>query len=49
MSFSSSWERASAEGSTGAVRASIGLATTFADVYKYVQFVESFVDKDVTG
>lgn len=30
---------------TGALRASIGLATTFADVYKYMQFAESFVDK----
>ncbi len=30
---------------TGALRASIGLASTFADVYKYVRFAESFVDK----
>jgi len=29
---------------TGALRASIGLATTFADVYKYMQFAETFVD-----
>jgi molybdenum cofactor sulfurtransferase len=29
---------------TGALRASIGLVTNFADVYKYVQFAESFVD-----
>jgi molybdenum cofactor sulfurtransferase len=30
---------------TGALRASIGLASNFADVYKYVQFAESFVDR----
>ena len=30
---------------TGALRASIGLATNFADVYKYVQFAESFIDR----
>ncbi len=30
---------------TGALRASIGLVTTFADVYKYVQFAEMFVDR----
>jgi molybdenum cofactor sulfurtransferase len=29
---------------TGALRASIGLVTTFADVYKYVQFAETFLD-----
>ncbi len=29
---------------TGALRASIGLATNFADVYKYVQFAKSFVE-----
>jgi len=29
---------------TGALRASIGLVTTFADVYKYVRFAESFLD-----
>lgn len=29
---------------TGALRASIGLATNFADVYKYVQFAETFID-----
>jgi selenocysteine lyase/cysteine desulfurase len=34
---------------TGALRASIGLATTFADVYKYVQFVKSFIDRPVEG
>ncbi len=33
---------------TGALRASIGLASTFADVYKYMQFAESFVDKHMT-
>lgn len=32
---------------TGALRASIGLVTTFADVYKYVQFAETFVDRRV--
>ena len=30
---------------TGALRASIGLATNFADVYKYVQFAGGFIDK----
>jgi molybdenum cofactor sulfurtransferase len=30
---------------TGALRASIGIATNFADVYKYVQFAETFVDR----
>ncbi len=30
---------------TGALRASIGLATTFADVHKYVQFARTFIDK----
>lgn len=29
---------------TGALRASIGLVTTFADVYRFVRFAESFVD-----
>ena len=29
---------------TGALRASIGLVTTFADVYKYMQFAETFID-----
>jgi molybdenum cofactor sulfurtransferase len=32
---------------TGALRASIGLVTTFADVYKYIQFAETFVDRHV--
>ncbi len=32
---------------TGALRASIGLATTFADVYKYTQFAETFIDRYV--
>jgi len=31
---------------TGALRASIGLVTTFADVYKYVQFAETLMDRD---
>ena len=30
---------------TGALRASIGLASTFADVYKYMQFAQTFVDR----
>jgi selenocysteine lyase/cysteine desulfurase len=30
---------------TGALRASLGLATTFADVYRYVEFARSFVDR----
>jgi selenocysteine lyase/cysteine desulfurase len=33
--------------STGAVRVSAGLATTFEDVYHFVQFISSFVDKTV--
>jgi selenocysteine lyase/cysteine desulfurase len=34
---------------TGALRASIGLVTTFADVYKYMQFAETFADRHVGG
>lgn len=30
---------------TGALRASLGLASNFADVYKYTQFAESFIDR----
>ena len=30
---------------TGALRASIGLASNFADVYAYVQFAKTFVDR----
>ncbi len=30
---------------TGALRASIGLATNFADVYKYMQFARTFIDR----
>ena len=30
---------------TGALRASIGLVSTFADVYAYVQFAKTFVDR----
>jgi molybdenum cofactor sulfurtransferase len=30
---------------TGALRASIGLVTTFADVYTYLQFARTFVDR----
>jgi molybdenum cofactor sulfurtransferase len=32
---------------TGALRASIGLASNFADVYTYVQFAKTFVDRPV--
>lgn len=32
---------------TGALRASIGLVTTFADVYTYVQFAKTFIDRAV--
>jgi len=31
--------------STGAVRVSLGLVTTFADVYRFVEFAASFIDK----
>jgi selenocysteine lyase/cysteine desulfurase len=31
--------------STGAVRVSVGLATTFADVYRFVEFAKQFTDK----
>lgn len=34
---------------TGALRASLGLATTFADVYTYVQFAKSFIDRTVVS
>jgi molybdenum cofactor sulfurtransferase len=34
---------------TGALRASIGLATNFADVYHYVQFARTFVDRHVSS
>lgn len=33
---------------TGALRASIGLVSTFADVYKFVRFAESFVDSSAS-
>jgi selenocysteine lyase/cysteine desulfurase len=33
---------------TGALRASIGLASNFADVYTYVQFAKTFVDRPAT-
>ncbi len=32
---------------TGALRASIGLVTNFADVYRYVQFAETFLDQSI--
>jgi hypothetical protein len=31
------------------LRASFGLVTTFGDVYKYVQFAETFIDRYVAG
>jgi hypothetical protein len=34
---------------TGALRASLGLATTFGDVYKYRQFAGTFVDRPAPG
>jgi len=33
--------------STGAVRVSLGLASTFADVYRFVEFARGFVDRPV--
>ena len=33
---------------TGALRASLGLVTTFADVYLYVQFAKTFIDRPVS-
>jgi selenocysteine lyase/cysteine desulfurase len=32
---------------TGALRASIGLVTNFADVYKYARFAETFLDRSL--
>lgn len=32
---------------TGALRASLGLVTTFADVYTYVQFAKTFIDRRI--
>jgi selenocysteine lyase/cysteine desulfurase len=34
---------------TGALRASLGLVTTFADVYKYVQFATTFIDRPASA
>jgi selenocysteine lyase/cysteine desulfurase len=34
---------------TGALRASLGLVTTFTDVYKYVQFALTFIDRYVAS
>jgi molybdenum cofactor sulfurtransferase len=34
---------------TGALRASLGVATNFLDVYKYVQFAGSFIDRTVAA
>jgi selenocysteine lyase/cysteine desulfurase len=34
---------------TGALRASIGLVTTFADVYKYLIFAKTFIDSQVSS
>jgi molybdenum cofactor sulfurtransferase len=33
---------------TGALRASVGLATNFTDVYRYERFAETFIDRHVT-
>jgi selenocysteine lyase/cysteine desulfurase len=33
--------------STGAVRVSLGLASTFADVYRFIAFARSFLDKSL--
>ena len=32
---------------TGALRASLGIATTFADVYAYAQFARTFIDRHI--
>ena len=32
---------------TGAVRASLGIASNFSDVYRYLEFAETFVDRRV--
>jgi molybdenum cofactor sulfurtransferase len=32
----------------GALRVSIGLATTFADVYRFIQFAQTFIDRQAT-
>ena len=34
---------------TGALRASLGLASTFADVYAYLQFARSFIDRSIVN
>ncbi|MBK8034807.1 MAG: aminotransferase class V-fold PLP-dependent enzyme [Chloroflexi bacterium] len=34
---------------TGALRASLGIASTFADVYTYVQFAKTFVDRNLNS
>ncbi len=34
---------------TGALRASLGLATTFADVYTYLQFARTFIDQPMVS
>jgi selenocysteine lyase/cysteine desulfurase len=34
---------------TGALRASLGIATTFADVYQYVEFARGFVDRSASS
>jgi hypothetical protein len=31
------------------LRASVGLVTTFADVYRYVRFAETFIDRTIAG
>ncbi len=34
--------------STGAVRVSVGLVSTFADLYHFVQFVRALIDKNAS-
>ncbi len=34
---------------TGALRASMGIVSTFADIYTYMQFAETFIDRSVFG
>jgi len=35
--------------SSGAVRVSVGLVSNFSDVYRFVEFARSFVDREVEG
>lgn len=34
-------------GAAGAVRISVGLATTFSDIYRFMNFAETFIDREV--